>query len=96
MIHFPENEMAGTRFTSPVALVDVMPAILDYIGLNKFCRDCKAHSLLGSLRGSFWGRKEYPIYSVRIDEVNRHEHWIKNRGKYQYRNSSGSMERNLE
>jgi arylsulfatase A-like enzyme len=82
LIHFPGNEMAGMRVSSSVSLVDVMPTILDYLDLKKHCRGCRGRSLLPMLRGSIWADTESPVYTVRIDEVNKYAPWDKSRGAF--------------
>jgi arylsulfatase A-like enzyme len=80
LIHFPENEMAGKRINSSVSLVDIMPTVLDYVGLKKFCEDCRGRSLLPFLRGSIWASDDFSTDFVRINEANQYAPWTNDRG----------------
>ncbi len=82
LIHFPGNELAGMRVSTSVSLVDVMPTILDYLDLKKHCRDCRGRSLLPMLHGSIWADTGSPVFTVRIDEVNKYGPWDQSRGAF--------------
>jgi arylsulfatase A-like enzyme len=65
LIHFPGNEMAGRRIDTPVSLVDVMPTVLDYLGLADLCRQCRGQSLLKLAGGLQSNVKNITFHSVR-------------------------------
>ncbi len=50
LIHFPNDEFAGTRVDSPVSLIDVMPTLLDYLGATEFVEQCSGSSVLDAIR----------------------------------------------
>jgi arylsulfatase A-like enzyme len=62
MIHFPDDEHGGERFSGPVSIIDVLPTVLDYHGIEKSCAGCRGSSLWGLLEN----RKSDPDRIVQI------------------------------
>jgi arylsulfatase A-like enzyme len=51
MIKFPHGEYEGVRISKPVSLLDVMPTILEYLGIELRSNDCDGISLLKLVKG---------------------------------------------
>jgi len=51
IIHFPNDRYAGQRVSEPVALVDIMPTIFDFLAQPDLCDGCRGRSLLSLLHG---------------------------------------------
>ena len=81
LIHFPNGEFAGQRVTTPVSLVDVMPTILDYVGVTERCEDCRGNSVLPLLRNPGDGSEPpVKIAAVRINRTFDYQPWRRSRG----------------
>jgi len=81
LIHFPDGKYGGTRLASVVSLVDLMPTILDYIGLEKLCAGCRGQSLLPVL-GSELSDDETKtlVPTMRHNERHFYRTWKQGRG----------------
>lgn len=81
IMHFPRGEFGGRRITTPVSLVDVMPTILDYLGLSDACEACRGSSLMPHLRRSGEGFTAAPrVLGMRFNRVNYYRPWKESRG----------------
>ncbi len=66
IIHFPQQRFAGTRISEPIGLIDVLPTILEVVGLDAD-PEHQGASLLPLLRGQ--QRDRSPILSQTFDRA---------------------------
>jgi len=82
LIHFPGDEYAGRRISTPVSLVDVMPTIFDFLNRPEQCEDCRGKSLLPLIRDpEDANRGEFEFTTVRYNVPFYFRPWAESRGR---------------
>jgi arylsulfatase A-like enzyme len=81
LIHFPGDQYAGLRISSPVSLVDLLPTILDYLKQPGLCKDCRGRSVLPMINDSgSTPPHTVVIPSLRLNEPFYYLPWRESRG----------------